>query len=517
MDDKVSVSSIERAKGIATELDSVNLKLTSLIQNDSQSFKKLAEIGINPYINHYFESVAELLKFSSDNVSEALKTYLTKLIETENKLPEDTSSTGGSHGGSPGGGTHDVGPPGGPGVEEPTVEEPVPPEPIVPPEIPEPPVLAPIDVTEFEDLSLGEIDGIVETLKEIAEKEKKTLDELLKDEAFAEMLKKKLLESKGIPDDIKKLLEDKDPQVVRETLQDIFKGKHPVVFGINPLNLGVVYSYLEKVARDNNLTVDDLLFDEKNKALLKSVLTSFGEVKTLVMSWKDLSPQELQEMLLRIYDGDEIEGISNEAMDILRVYIEYLCKETGLDYAELLTNPKYASILQSGMEEFAKTSLFMETTGSYSTAEMYSVVGDLFNGRNSAALGMDEDEVVAFQKELENLAKSKNKSIREILTNRDFAKEVREVLETSSNTEGIGSIFSNQSDDKVQKVAKNIYNTEVDTTDDKKTSVSDSITEQLPKAVREETVPVEEAGPPVAAEETEGTPVDDSSEDPLPE
>ncbi len=498
MADKVSVSNIEKAKGIATDLDAVNLKLASLIQNDSQNFKKFASIGVTDYIEHYFSSVAEVLTFSQVNVSEALKNYLTMLIETENKLPEEPGHGGYPGGGYPGGGNIGGNPnieePDGPGVEDPEGELPEEPG-IIGPEIPDPPVLAPIDVTELEDLSLGEINGIVESLKDLAKDNKMTLDEMLDDDEFAEKIKKQLLESRDVPEDVKKLLEDKDPQVVRTTLQDIFKGKHPVVFGINPLNLGVVYSYLEKVARDNNLTIDELMFDEKNKDVLKSVLKNFGEVKELIMSWKDLSPQELQEMLLRIYDGDEIEGISDEAMDILRIYIDYLCKETGLDYAELLTDPKYAAILQAGMEEFAKTALFMETTDLYSTAEMYSVIGDLFNGRNPAALGMDENEVVDFQKELEDLARGKGKSVREVLSNKDYAKDVREALEKSKNAAGVGSVFSNQPDDKVQKVAKNIYNSEVDTTDDKEVSVSDSITEQLPKAEREEVIPVEEQTP----------------------
>lgn len=346
---------------------------------------------------------------------------------------------------------------GGPSGENP--EDPTTPPVVVPPA--EIPVSELIPVDSLEDVSVSQIDGIVDSLIELAGD--KPLDEFISDPTSSDKIRDALLQSPYIPDDLKKLLQEADSELVRQTIQALMKGKMPEVFALNPLNIGIVYSYLSKIASDNGITVEQLLNDPQYSGLLKAHLAGFEDVIELIKGWEDLSAEELQANLLSIYDGDGIGDMKDSTVNIMRTFVDYIADATEIPAEELLLDTKYADILKNATEQFGKTSVFMNAASHYSSDGMQGVINSLVDGSNAAALGMDESEVNGFKSEIDALAKEKGVTSEVLLSDSKYADDVKNTLAASENAKEVGLIYEKSESSVSQNVAKNLYNTKFET------------------------------------------------------
>ena len=246
-------------------------------------------------------------------------------------------------------------------------------------------------------------------------------------------------------------------------------GETNYVEGLNPTNLGGIYSYLTLVAQNNNISVEDLLNDPKNSEILKGALSDYEEVGELLLSIDDLSPENYQKQLNDMYNGNLYEGqnkvMTASSIDIIKSYVDHISQESGIKVEDLLTNTDYASALKEGTQEFAKASSFMGVQATNCGKDGNPVVSNLFNGKNQAALGMTSDEVNSFKAEVDALASSNGVDSNTLLTDSKYADSVSELVNKSGNTVGIGSMFGKCESSKMQNVANNIYNTEYVTTE----------------------------------------------------
>lgn len=427
-------------------------------------------IGSN-YVKEYSNSLQELLAFAKDHIYAALSSVV-NAGATGPTVPTGPT-VGISGGGSPWGGGGDTssnptGPTGDTGTpinpSGPTGGD-------VDVTGPTGGLVVPIDPmlsTALENGTLEELDSAINALITLADQSDKPLDELISDPKYADELKKKLLEDPNLPSELKEIIKNIDSEVLRNNLQQILQGKVPSVFEINPLNLGIIYCYLEKVAKENGITVDELLNNEKYSALLKKTLASFENAKDLFKLWDKLPADEYQATLLQFWDGNEVSSEKEDAVEIVRSFVRYISDETGVDAGELLTDSVYADVLKRAGEEFGKTALFAATVSQYSDSGMHSVIGDLFNGKNAAALGMEDNDVAGFKNEIDSLAKSKGVTAEEVLTSSKYADDVRKTLDNSKNAKDVGSIFKNAESSTVQNVARNLYNTATNGSSDSK-------------------------------------------------
>ena len=425
-------------------IEKANVVYESIVSNPFNALCSVNPDLASSYLSEFGNSAVDILNFAI-KIRDAVNGYLTKIQETEQEDPKDEETPDPPK--NPYGG----------GGDDPTQP---PTDPETPPAVVPPVTGEVIDTSALVDLTVEELDSVIDDLVQLAEKEGKDLDKLLEDPMAADKVKAALLASPYIPEDLKKLLEEADPELVRQTVIALMNGEMPEVFDLNPLNVGIVYSYLCKIASDNGITVEQLLNDPQYSELLKQHLAGFEDVVDLIKSWKDLSSEKLQANLLKIYDGDEIGGMKDETVDIMRTFVDYIADATEIPAEELLLDTKYADILKNATEQFGKTSVFMGAASHYSGEGMQNVVGSLVDGSNAAALGMDESEVTGFKSEIDALAKEKGVTAETLLSDSKYADDVKNTLAASENAKEVGLIYEKSESSVSQKVAKNLYNTE---------------------------------------------------------
>lgn len=391
---------------------------------------------ISSWLSEVNKSIDEILQFAEKHLNGLNAIEPTTTPTPTPPAPPTPPGPGGYYGGGGGGGG------GGtpPATTPPTSGEEV----------------KPIDTSSLSNLNLKELDNVVDQLISMADENKKGLDEILANKDLADKLKKLLLESQYIPDELKSQLTDADSQIVRQLFEAIMKGEEPEIFDLNPLNLGAVYSYLMQIANANGITVEQLLTDPKYESLLKATLQDFNDVIEELKGWEDLSAEQYQKNLLNIYDGNAINETKPKAIPILRTFIDHVSETTEIVAEELLTKTEYAEIMKKATQAFGKTSIFMNASSHNSSKGMREIVGNLFNGNNAKALGMDENEVKGFASEMEALAKKNGVTSEELLSNSTYADKVKEALNSSKNAQDVGTIYSKADATVSQKVAKNL-------------------------------------------------------------
>lgn len=449
-DSSVNIN-IDAAKAANENLQSGNNKLAVAGQTiTSNPFNPLCSVTpdlASAYINEFVMSLQETFEFA-EKIRVALETYISELTNVDQEPPDGEDPPRGD-------------PPGGdpPGGDPPGEETPIVP-PVVPP-IVEGTQIDPTIVDETEELNLTEIAGVVGSLIDMSTQKGKGIDEILADPTMADDVKAALLNSPYLTDELKELLTNADSETVRQTLNSIMKGEQPEVFDLNPLNVGIVYAYLMQIAGENGITVDELLNDPKYTALLKTTLGGFGDVVELLKGWEELDAVEYQAQLLKIYDGDGIGDIKDNAVSIVRTFVDYVAEATEIGAEELLTDTKYAEILKTATQQFAKTGVFMNAASHYSDNGMSTIVGGILTGKNPGALGMTDEEVTGFKGEIDALAKEKGVTASELLTDSKYADDVKNTLANSKNAAEVGTIYSKSESTVSQNVAKNLYNAEI--------------------------------------------------------
>lgn len=408
------------------------------------------------FIKNFTESLNQVLSYSKAELSNSKATAEKFKDNDSDTGPSSSVSSGSVGGGGSSGGSS--------GDDNTAIEDEPVTVPVVPPDTGEEIDATPLDTSSLNEIELNAIDEIVTTLKDLSVKKGQGIDEVLISDDYADEIKAIFLSLQFIPDEFKQAMIDADSKVVMTTLLSIMKGENPEIFDLNSLNLGVVYSYLEKIALEHKITVEELLSNPLYSDLLKDSLSSFEDTKDLLKDWESLSSEDYQKKLLDTWDGNEVADVSKSAMDVVRDFVGYISDETSVDTEELLVDTKYADVMKQAGQEFSKTSAFIGATAYYSEAGMREVVGDMLSGKNAAALGMDSTEVTGFKNEIDSLASSKGVSSSSLLSSSSYADDVRNLLDNSTNASGVGSIYKNSSSSTVQNVARNLYETNIDAT-----------------------------------------------------
>ena len=235
-----------------------------------------------------------------------------------------------------------------------------------------------ISLSSLSQVSLGELNGFIVELKNIANSNNVNLCDLLSKEEYADKIKEVTLKSQYIPDDIKELLMNSDSKIVQKSLASIMSGNDSEIFNLNSLNLGIIKKRLENVANANDITINQLLTDDKYTNILKEALGEFEDVSQQLIKWDDMEPEEYQKKLLSVYDGDQIDDVKNNTINIIRDFTDYISDATDIVPEELLVQTKYADVMKKAAQEFAKSSIFISASSNYSNEGISGVIKTLF-------------------------------------------------------------------------------------------------------------------------------------------
>ena len=235
-----------------------------------------------------------------------------------------------------------------------------------------------ISLSSLSQVSLDELNGFVVELKNIANSNNINLDDLLSKEEYADKIKEVTLKSQYIPDDIKELLMNSDSKIVQKSLASIMSGNDSEIFNLNSLNLDIIKKRLENVANANDITINQLLTDDKYTNILKEASGEFEDVSQQLIKWDDMEPEEYQKKLLSVYDGDQIDDVKSNTINIIRDFTDYISDATDIVPEELLVQTKYADVMKKAAQEFAKSSIFMSASSNYSNEGISGIIKTLF-------------------------------------------------------------------------------------------------------------------------------------------
>lgn len=235
-----------------------------------------------------------------------------------------------------------------------------------------------ISLSSLSQVSLGELNGFIVELKNIANSNNVNLDDLLSKEEYADKIKEVTLKSQYIPDDIKELLMNSDSKIVQKSLASIMSGNDSEIFNLNSLNLDIIKKRLENVANANDITINQLLTDDKYTNILKEASGEFEDVSQQLIEWDDMEPEEYQKKLLSVYDGDQIDDVKSNTINIIRDFTDYISDATDIVPEELLVQTKYADVMKKAAQEFAKSSIFMSASSNYSNEGISGIIKTLF-------------------------------------------------------------------------------------------------------------------------------------------
>jgi len=464
----INITNLEAGKGACDSLKATINNL-EVLRSDKSAFQALATI--NPsmegiFQDEYNNSVEDIYNFLNGNIYPAAVEY----FKDDNDGAEDITKTprGGGGGSVDGGGNN---------YDDPSENDEAIPS-ITIPDVPDLEIetgditeeeLNKIDKSLLGKMSLSDFNGMLNELVELAKLKNVTLDELFLDDKYSDLVKQTLLASPYVPQAFKNIILEMDSKVVRLLFARILSMDYPEVFNANTLNLGIAYSYLEKVAEENGISVDDLLNKKENQSLLKETLSKYDNVIDLIKGWENLPADEFQEQLKSFYLGDVPEEFPNEDINATRSFVDYLANECDVSYEEFLNDSSYADTLKDGAVQYGKTLKYFETVTNCSDEKFVQYSTNLLNGNNYKAFGMTESNVTSFKSEMDSLAKKNNTTTDKLLSDSKYSDEVQKALLESNSAKNVGTIYKNEASSISQNVAKNLYNTKIKTSSTKNT------------------------------------------------
>jgi len=231
---------------------------------------------------------------------------------------------------------------------------------------------------QYKNLSLSDLNAVSAELVKLAQKNNTTLDELLNNDEYALKIHSMMLLCPNISEDFKVMIENGQTNISQKILQNIFYGQTPEIIGLDENTSITVKKYLEMVAQNNNISLQQLLTEENYSNLLKDSLGTFGNVAEYVNT---LDESSITDELLAVYDGNQTEKVTASEVSIMRNFIDQLATSNNTDSETLLTSG--TNNIHQSMNGLGRTSLFVNTVSNFASGEMGSVLSSLFKLSNN--------------------------------------------------------------------------------------------------------------------------------------
>ena len=312
---QTSSAVLEKVEEWLTKVDSVDFDSLSL----SSTFAPLTDFGI---LSNYISSInkmLESLELKIDTMATEITGGYGEQEETDDKYvaKNDATSFGTTYTSGSSGSTD-----GSRGTEVDSKETPIyTPTPDTEPEttkieLDEASLL--IILTELYNLSMkGELD----------------LEKYLTDPNFAKSLRRVILFSPNISDEIKEVIlkmDDADAKILQTSLKELV-GDQPLDITMDEITLEIMPTFLENISSKTGKTLEQVTADE-------SLFDSLKEAKSV------LEKNKTQEGLVKIYDGS-VSSTDNNAIEYLRNVINNMADEKGVTPETLLSDASLSSYI----------------------------------------------------------------------------------------------------------------------------------------------------------------------------
>lgn len=331
---------------------------------DDSTFKTLEQLSLSDGFPKEFDDVMANLSTSVNQCITELNSYIVELKEKDSSLeglmPKPPRGPSGSNGPD--------------GADDPDETD--------EPDEPEDPTIDPetgIDnakeqLSYLSDISLSDLQSVVDILNTVATDNKISIDQLLDDETLGAQIKDLLLKNVKLSDTYKQMIEEGSVVSLVTSLKSLINGEVKGAFGLEEDTELTLKSYLINIAKDNNLDYSDLVNVDDNSNVLKTALSS---MKVLNQTLATFTEDNVQSKLLAIYDGDLSDlKVDDVSQNIIKSHIEVLSSLTNIGYEELLTEPAYSKEMFNVMERLRRTTIFADLlSNSSSSSSILSSLG----------------------------------------------------------------------------------------------------------------------------------------------
>ena len=232
---------------------------------------------------------------------------------------------------------------------------------------------------KFKQLSLSDLNEVTATLMNYAKEKNMTIDALLSDKAYSDKIKEILLKNTKIPQEFRTLIEQGKSECIITALKNILSAENNLVIGLDTDTSMVVKSMLERIAAENNISVDKLFSGDKVSDVVKKGLESMGAILNATKNYK---VEDVQENMLSIYDGSDV-TVDNTTMNSIRDQIDAISQKTTISYNELLETEDYRDLMAKSMGRLQRTSWFLSTLSKCSDSAITGALKNILNFKRS--------------------------------------------------------------------------------------------------------------------------------------
>ena len=165
----------------------------------------------------------------------------------------------------------------------------------------------------------------------------------LDDENKLSELKKVILDSVNINDELKEVISKMDIEVFKKFLKSMAdKGSLNTV---SDDSISFLHNYLVKISSINNISYDSLINDPSNESLLYNNVNYFNDAVNYLDSISNDNVETIKENLFDIYDGNAISDVNQNRVDAVRNIIDVLSENNNVSYENLISGNIKNSLL----------------------------------------------------------------------------------------------------------------------------------------------------------------------------
>lgn len=226
----------------------------------------------------------------------------------------------------------------------------------------------------YENMSMSDLKEVLSTLVSTASACGADLTALINDSKYSGKIKEALLNNVNINKDLKELYEVADSNVTQKLLNSIVNGSQEKVVGLNTETILAMKKYLSMIANDNGITFDELIGNQEYSEKVKAALKDFGAVSSYVSQIKE---ENLQESFGNVYDGNSVGNQSTGIINSIRSYISAVSDNNNVPSEELLFNKNNNDLLNSGINNLCKSSLYADTISYCNSSNILGILNTL--------------------------------------------------------------------------------------------------------------------------------------------
>ena len=351
----------EKVEGIIAEWDAALSTYSGAVEGNTAAqnpcLVMLKDAGLDQGFMESFDNNFKALAESLKSVSSSLKTAVGYIEEQDDDNRRGMPGGSGRRGGGGGGG--------GDKPPEDTTE---------PPSSGGGVDNVNLQIAEYSKMDMSDLQGVVAALQKAATDNNMTIEELLGDKQNAELIQKTLLGCIK-NEELRKLLEAGDIELSRQLIVNILTGEEPSIVGMDSETVLTLEKYLTNIATDNNMTINDLIGKPENTKLLKTSLSSFGDVGKILSSTKS---EDLIDTMKNINDGNysnpEIKDVAG-AVGILRGHLSVLAEKNNIENEEdVISSEGYADALKT----LGRFSVFTNNATNFNDENMVQLIKNAF-------------------------------------------------------------------------------------------------------------------------------------------